>query len=198
LIVLLSPLYLPGYLLRPYHLAGALMGLAGAGLIISGGQFQPELASLPGYLLAAGAAFTWASYSLLTKRLPPFRTAAVTVFCLVSGILALSAQALSSEGLTGLSGLSRADWISLLLLGAGPMGAAFFTWDAALKRGDPRVIGSLAYLTPLTSTLVLVIIGGRSLTWVSSLAMLLIILGAVLGSLDLFRPARAVQPEPGT
>jgi drug/metabolite transporter (DMT)-like permease len=68
------------------------------------------------------------------------------------------------------------------------MGAAFFTWDAALKRGDPRIIGSLAYITPLTSTLVLVLMGGRRLTWVSGMAMLLIVTGAVIGSLDLFSP----------
>jgi drug/metabolite transporter (DMT)-like permease len=73
------------------------------------------------------------------------------------------------------------------LLGVGPLGAAFFTWDAALKRGDPRIIGSLTYITPLTSTVVLVLVGGRSFTWVSALAMLLIISGALLGSLDLLR-----------
>jgi len=56
-----------------------------------------------------------------------------------------------------------------------------------LKRGDPRIIGSLAYLTPLTSTLILVVLGGRSLTWVSAPAMLPIVAGAMIGSLDIFR-----------
>jgi drug/metabolite transporter (DMT)-like permease len=77
------------------------------------------------------------------------------------------------------------DWIYLLMLGIGPLGAAFFSWDAALKRGDPRIIGSLAYLTPLTSTLVLVMVGGKAFSWISALAMLLIVAGALLGSLDL-------------
>jgi drug/metabolite transporter (DMT)-like permease len=62
------------------------------------------------------------------------------------------------------------------------MGAAFFFWDAALKRGDPRTIGSLAYLTPLLSTLNLVLFAGKSLTPVSLVAMALIIGGAVVGS----------------
>ena len=44
------------------------------------------------------------------------------------------------------------------------MGAAFFLWDRALKRGDPRVIGNLAYLTPLLSTLLLVALGPGTLT----------------------------------
>ena len=83
--------------------------------------------------------------------------------------------------------LSTSDWIPIVLLGAGPMGAAFYTWDAALKRGDPRVIGSLAYITPLTSTLILVLLGGRQLTWISGLAMALIVVGAIVGSWDLIR-----------
>ncbi len=186
LIVLLSPIYLPGYQLRPHHLLGALMGLGGASLIITAGRLSLDLDNLWGYLLAAGAALVWASYSLLTKRLPPFNTAAVGSFCLVSGLLSLVAYFLDASTFD-LSTLDNADWLSLVLLGAGPMGAAFFTWDASLKRGDPRIIGSLAYLTPLTSTLVLVLIGGYSIGWVSGLAMALIVGGAVIGSLDLLR-----------
>jgi drug/metabolite transporter (DMT)-like permease len=186
LIVLLSPLYLPGYALRLHHLIGATIGLIGAGLIVTGGHLSLDLTNLKGYLLALGAALAWSSYSLLTKRLPPFPTAAVGAFCLFSGLLSLLVYLIESLNNQSNFSLSSQDWILLLLLGAGPMGTAFFTWDAALKRGDPRIIGSLAYITPLTSTLVLVFMGGRRLTWVSGIAMLLIIAGAVIGSLDLF------------
>ena len=50
-----------------------------------------------------------------------------------------------------------------------------------------ELIGWLAYLTPLTSTLILVELGGCSLTWLSALAMQLIVAGAMPGSLELFR-----------
>jgi drug/metabolite transporter (DMT)-like permease len=189
LIVLLSPLFLPGYRLHAHHLVGALMGLCGAALIVSGGRLSLDLANLPGYLMAIGAALIWASYSLMTKRLPPFPTAAVGGFCLTSGLLSLAAFASSGSTFTT-SSLTLPDWITLLLLGAGPLGAAFFAWDAALKRGDPRVIGSLTYLTPLLSTLNLVILGNKPLTWVSAAAMLLIVGGAIIGSLDLWRSTR--------
>lgn len=191
LIVMLSPFYLPGYHLRPHHLVGACLGLAGASLILSGGKLQPNLAYLPGYLLMIGAAVIWASYSLLTKRLPPFPTGAVGAFCLASGVFSLFFFALSGGfSKFPLSNLSQSDWWALIITGLGPMGAAFYAWDAALKRGDPRVIGSLAYLTPLTSTLVLVFFAGRTLTWVSFAAMGLIVGGALIGSLDLISPRR--------
>ena len=186
LIVLLSPLFLPNCRLQTHHLVGALIGLGGAGLIITNGRLNLDVENLPGYLLAAGAALTWSCYSLMTKRLSPFPTTAVGAFCLSSGLLSLGAFYLSGSTFP-ISSLTGSDWLSLILLGAGPLGAAFFAWDASLKRGDPRIIGSLAYLTPLTSTLVLVVLGGRSLTWVSALAMLLIVGGAVIGSLDLIR-----------
>jgi drug/metabolite transporter (DMT)-like permease len=47
------------------------------------------------------------------------------------------------------------------LLGLGPLGGAFFLWDAALKAGDPRRIGLLAFLTPLLSTLVVMWLTGE-------------------------------------
>jgi drug/metabolite transporter (DMT)-like permease len=62
------------------------------------------------------------------------------------------------------------------------MGAAFFLWDHALKRGDPRRIGALAYLTPLLSTLVLVAVGAGAFTAVTLVAIVLIVGGAALGA----------------
>jgi drug/metabolite transporter (DMT)-like permease len=186
LIVVLSPVFLRSYPLRPHHYAGALLGIIGAGMIVTGGRLTLDLAHLGGYLCAAAAALTWACYSLLTKRLPAFSSAAVGGFCLSAGALSLALFALTGPT-AAFTALSGRDWLILAALGLGPMGTAFFAWDAALKRGDPRVIGSLSYLTPLLSTFNLVVIGGRPFTWVSAAAMVLIVVGAAVGSLDLFR-----------
>jgi len=61
------------------------------------------------------------------------------------------------------------------------MGTAFITWYLALRHGDPRRIGILAYLTPLLSTLLLVVMNGESLTLRHLLAGGLIIGGALVG-----------------
>ena len=189
LIVLLAPVYLPGNRLGGHHLLGAGLGLAGAVLVLSGGRFRLDLGHLPGYLLALGAAFTWSSYSLLTKRVRPFPTGAVGGFCLASGLLALGVHGLLGGRIPAAP--APADLLRLALLGLGPMGVAFYTWDAAMKRGDPRVIGALAYLTPLLSTLWLVLWGGRHLSPVAGCAMGLIVAGAATGSLGLLRRSRA-------
>jgi drug/metabolite transporter (DMT)-like permease len=191
LIVALSPVFLKGFRLGPRHVVGALLGFAGALLVVSGGSLRPDAAALPGYLLAAAAALAWACYSLLTKRLPPFPTGAVGGFCLVSGLLSLGVYCLERMGPSAAPAVRLAglDWLFLVLLGLGPMGGAFYAWDAALKRGDPRVIGALSYLTPLLSTLNLVMLGGKRLSPVAGIAMSLIVAGAVVGSLDLIKAA---------
>ena len=182
LIVLLSPLVLAGTKLRPNHIAGAVAGLAGASLIATGGKPNLQLVYLMGYAAALGAAVTWALYSLLTKRLPPFPTDSIGAFCLISGGLSMAIFFINGGTWQAVASVQPGEWLFLILAGIGPMGAAFFFWDAALKRGDTRTIGSLAYMTPLLSTLNLVIFAGQRLTLVSFLAMCLIIAGALIGS----------------
>ena len=60
------------------------------------------------------------------------------------------------------------------------MGAAFYLWDIAMKRGDPRVTGVLAYATPLLSTALLLLFTGRPLTPALALSTLLIVGAAAL------------------
>ena len=191
LIVLLAPLFLSGYALRPRHVAAAALGFAGALLIVSGGKVDFSQKFALGYLLATMSAFIWASYSLLTKRVKPFPNAALGLFCLVAGALSL----LMHFALEPSYAFSGRDVPILLLLGFGPMGAAFFLWDAALKNGDPRIIGSLAYLTPMLSTLVLIATGQGKFTPTVGIAMALIIGGAALGSLAASPRAAKDEPE---
>jgi drug/metabolite transporter (DMT)-like permease len=77
--------------------------------------------------------------------------------------------------------LTAHDWLLLALMGLGPLGAAFFLWDAALKRGDPRRIGILSYLTPLASTVLLVLTSGRPFTLWILVAAAMIVGAAVVG-----------------
>ncbi|GAB4205634.1 MAG: DMT family transporter [Tibeticola sp.] len=181
LMVVLAPLFLPGVRLRLRHVASALVGFAGAALVILGGRgTSGELSAglAWGYLPAAGAAFVWASYSLLTRRVPPFPTAAIGGFALISGLLSLLCHALLEPAVH----LSARDLGLIALMGLGPLGAAFFLWDAALKRGDARHIGILSFLTPLLSTLLLVTVRGESPAPSVWLAGALIIGAAVMGT----------------
>jgi drug/metabolite transporter (DMT)-like permease len=178
LIVVMAPLILPGTRLRAVHLASVLAGFAGAAVAMVGASTGLHGAWSWGYLPALAAAFAWASYSLWTRRVPPFPTAAIGLFGLLSGLLALACHWLL-ESPTLLSGR---DWVLVVVMGLGPLGAAFFLWDKALKLGDARQIGILSYLTPLASTLLLLLVSGRPLTTSIALGATLIIGAAVVGA----------------
>ena len=192
-IVLLASLYLADVSLRRVHGVAALVGFVGAAIAILSGQSgagtMPVATSAVmagnavwGYLLALCSAFLWANYSLQTKRMETngtgFPTAAIGLFGLVSGALSL----LCHWQLEPQVALSARDWLLLVAMGMGPLGAAFFLWDKALKLGDARHIGLLSYITPLASTVLLIVVTGRALTWSIALAAAMIIGAAVVGT----------------
>ena len=182
LIVVLAPVLLPGLRLHWQHVVAALLGFAGAAVVILGNGTQAASGGPAGwswgYLAALAAAFMWASYSLMTRRVPAFPTAAIGGFAWVSGVLSLLCHALMEPSVS----LSLRDWALVGLMGLGPMGAAFFLWDKALKTGDARHIGVLSYLTPLLSTAGLLWFSGAALTWPVGLAALMIVAAAWLGT----------------
>ncbi|MCF8208700.1 MAG: DMT family transporter [Rhodoferax sp.] len=184
LMVVMAPLFLVGVRLRPVHIFAALLGFAGAAIAIVGRQgASPDAASAFGgwawgYLPALGSAFIWASYSLLCQRVQAFPTAAIGLFGLVSGLLSLLCHWLLEPSVA----LTTHDGLLLCAMGLGPLGAAFFLWDKALKLGDARQIGILSYLTPLASTLLLLLTSQSALSWNIGLAAVLIIGAALLGT----------------
>lgn len=180
LMVVLAPVLLPGVSLRPLHLVAGLLGFGGAAAAIlgAGGGSGASAAGYWGFVPALASAFVWASYSLWTKRVPAFPTSAIGLFGLVSGALALACHAVLEPSVS----LTARDWLLLALCGLGPLGAAFFVWDMALKRGDARQIGILSYITPLGSTALLLLVTGRPLTWTIALAAWLIISAAIMGT----------------
>ena len=177
-LVVLAPLFLPDVKLRAVHIAAALVGFAGAAVAILGAGSSTSAAWSWGYLPALGSAFIWASYSLGTRRVAVFPTAAIGLFGLVSGLLSLLCHVLLEAPVT----LQPHDWGLIALMGLGPLGAAFFLWDRALKLGDPRQIGILSYLTPLLSTGLLMVVSDRPFSPTIALAAAMIIGAALIGT----------------
>lgn len=179
LIVLLTAILLNGYKLKIQHILGAAISLIGAFLILFKGFSGFTIESVIGYLLAFGAALTWALYSVLTNRFTRLPTATVGGFCLVSAVLAITCHILFEPAVI----LSKSDIFFLLFLGIGPMGIAFYTWDYSLKKGDPRQIGTLSYLTPFLSITLLSIYEDKfQFAWTTLASLICIVGGALIGS----------------
>ncbi|MBB3936492.1 aromatic amino acid exporter YddG [Aureimonas phyllosphaerae] len=186
LLIVVGSALLPGERLRWYHIAGAAIGLVGTALVIAGRgeglSFSPQYT--PGYLLAATAAVFWAGYSLLSRRLAAVPSEVVGGFCAATAILSLLCHLLFEETVWPTGG---EEWAAIVLLGLLPVGAAFFSWDIGVKRGDIQLLGAASYLAPILSTLALVAFGEAPFSLSLLAAALLITGGAALAALPMFR-----------
>ncbi len=182
LIVLFSAL-LPGEQLRWFHIVGAAAGFIGAGLLVTKGQgisFDTQYGL--GYLAAVTCAFIWAIYSVLSRYFGAVPTNAVGGFCGATAILALFCHLLFEQTVWP----QGSQWLAILLLGLGPVGAAFFVWDYGLKRGNIKALGAFSYAAPLLSTNLLVVFQLAEPSWQIAVACIFIMGGAVLAAGDFF------------
>jgi drug/metabolite transporter (DMT)-like permease len=189
LLIVLFSVLLPaakgGHPLRWWHVAGALLGFAGVALIIVGGASGTSFGSGPfkGYIAAAAAALIWSSYSVALRAYADVPTVAVTGIAAIAAVIA-AIVSLAFE--TWVWPANSAEWFALVLQGCGPVGAAFYFWDRAMKRGHLRFVGIAAYATPLLSTLVLVasdLAVASPRLWVAAM---LVTFGATLGGAELW------------
>ena len=137
---------------------------------------------MPGLIAAVIAAFGWATYSVLSRRLKAVPTDAVAGFCLATAALAALMHGLLE---TTVWPETRVQWLSVIALGIGPVGAAFYAWDIGMKRGDIRVLGAASYATPLLSTGFLIAAGFAKASASIALAAILIAGGGLIAAKDM-------------
>ena len=171
--------FLPGVRIGALQWLGTLMGLAAAVLLVTGGRrLQVDPAYLAGYLAAITAAVLWAAYSVLNRRHAQVPSAAIAVACVAVALLG----AIAHLGFERSVAPSPMQWAALLAMGIGPTGAAFLLWDTGTKRGDIALLGSLSYLAPLLSTVLLVLSGRAEPHPLQAVALALLLGGAWLST----------------
>ena len=158
-------------------LAVALAGLAGAGLVVSGGQsLSFEARFLPGYLMALGCGLIWSSFSVALSRLKPTRDymPAFTVLAALCSTLVYAAS--QPQALPPAKAL-----FSALYLGLVPLGLSFTLWNRAVTGGNMTLIGYLSYLTPPLAVLLAALIRGAAVTPHAVVGMIVILAAAFVG-----------------
>jgi len=181
LIVLLSSL-LPNERLRWFHVVGAIFGLVGAFLLVSkNGSLELDSQYTVGYIFAILAAFTWASYSVISKKMSHIPTYSVTGFCIATALLSLLCHLAFEQTIIP----STTQFIVAIFIGLGPVGGAFYVWDYGMKNGDIKVLGSLAYFIPLLSTFLLIVFSSAQMNTSIAIASILIVCGSLISSKEL-------------
>lgn len=168
-----------------WQLFGALLACAGSALVLTGGEGQagaPTSTTVPGDRIAglaaaALAAVIWAGYSVASRLYAGVPSLAVMGTCALTAAGALVGH-LAVETTTW--PLTGGQWAGVVAQGVGPVGLAFYLWDAGMKRGALPLLGAAANLTPVLSTLLLAVAGRATLSWRLTLAVALVALGATI------------------
>ncbi|CAN7620772.1 DMT family transporter [Mesorhizobium sp. LjRoot246] len=135
----------------------AVVGFIGVALVISGGRNQSWLqGDLVGYLAAFGSALCMAFYSIMVGRVVTSPDRLLLPSALV-GVVLTFLWCVRDGGAWPVG----SDLALGLYLGAGPMGLGYYFWSRALKLEGSGKIAVVAYLTPITSTLLLTLSGER-------------------------------------
>ncbi|NQY54515.1 MAG: EamA family transporter [Campylobacteraceae bacterium] len=184
LLIVLFSSFLPNEKLKSFHIIGSFFGFLGAFLLISkNGSFEFEVLYAKGYIFAFLAALVWSSYSVISKSLSHIPSYSVSGFCIITSVLSFICH-LSFET-TVIP--NKMELFSILMLGLGPVGGAFYLWDYAMKEGDIKLLASFAYFIPLLSTALLIIFSLSDLSSTIIAASFLIVLGSLISSKDFIK-----------
>ena len=158
-------------------LVTALMGMAGAGLVISSGKaLSFDAAYMKGYVQALLCGLIWSSFSVALPRLNTrhYPMTAFTVYAaVISAVLFLFT---GPHPVPGVRSLASAVYVGLV-----PLGLSFFLWNRALATGNLSIIGFLSYLTPPLAVLLVALIHGQQVSGRVLLGMGVIIAASILG-----------------
>ena len=167
--------------LRPTFFAGFAVAMAGICLISFNGSALAL--DLRGDLLALLAAFVWACYALLTRRIgalgcPTVLTTRRTFF--YGLVFMLPALALSGARPDLARLLDPVDLGNLLFLGLGASAVCFVTWNVAVRELGAVRTSVYIYLVPVITVAASVAILDEPFTWATGAGTALTLMGLLL------------------
>lgn len=131
---------------------GVAIGLIGAALVIGGSGF--ELSWL-GIGLALGSAVAWAAFCIFRVVEGDKARPVLTLAFAGSAAFAVTLHLFTETTIIP----STHSLLFALLIGISPLGLGAILWDNGLRRGNPHLLATLAYATPLLGTLLLLVFG---------------------------------------
>lgn len=165
-------------------LAGLVMGLGGAVLVVTRGRLEGGLLALPstrGDLLILASTLNWAFYTVLghalIRRLGPTRA---TAGAMSAGFLMLVPPAVHAQSWQALAQLSPAGWGATLFLGLACSGLGYLFWYGALERVEASRVAAFLYLEPLVTLAAAMALLGETVAPTTIAGGLLLIAGVVV------------------
>lgn len=183
LIVVFSS-FLPQEKLRWFHVLGTVVSFLGIALLLIANGARIDAKHSIGYLLSLLCAVIWAGYSVISRKQKVVPMVMTGAYCGITALLSGICHLLFEQTVAPLP----SEWLAAIVLGVGPVGVSFFAWNYGMKHGNLRLLGTLSYLAPLISGVLLVCFGKSEYSWRLLAAGVMIMLGAMISVMDkLFR-----------
>ncbi len=167
--------------LRANFFIGFVVAMAGVALISFNGS-QMELNPM-GDLLAVLAAFVWACYSILTKKISSFGYPVIltTRRTFFYGILFMVPALFLFDVEMGLERFADVAYLlNILYLGLGASALCFVTWNLAVKALGAVKTSVYIYMVPVITVVTSVLVLKEPVTWVSLMGTVLAVAGLFL------------------
>ena len=174
--------------LRANFFIGFVVAMAGIALISFNGstlQLNPV-----GDLLALLAAFLWACYSILTRKISSFgyNTILTTRRVFFYGILFMIPALFLFDFRLDLSRFANMTYLlNILFLGLGASALCFVTWNFAVKLLGAVKTSIYIYLVPVITVAASVLILHEPFTWMTGMGTVLTLAGLLLSESKLFK-----------
>ena len=157
-----------GERLRGAQVAGIAVGALGVLLVVSRGHLESLVGQgfgTPGDLLVIVSTFTWALFSVYSRRgLQHHKSAPMMLWVMGSGWLLGTIPWVLVGGPAEIPRLTADAWIGILFLGVFCSGLAYIFWYDALRALPAAKVGSLLYVEPVVTMVAAALLLGEAVT----------------------------------
>lgn len=163
---------------------GFLLGFIGVMVVVISRQTDLKGVLIPtgkGDLLFMVSCFTWAFYTVLTKRwFGKFKMLEITFITMFIASLIMTATSLATCDLSGIKFITPKGWLSVLYLGIFCSGVAYAFWNDGVEKLGASSVSSFLYLEPFPAIVGGFIMLGEKISPLAFLGGISILIGVYL------------------
>ena len=186
--MLLAHYFIEGEDLNLFKIIGFVLGISGISLLL-GPVFTGTILEMLSAIAILIAACSYAVNTILVRRLPHFDPVIAGTGLLIAASISLFIPWLLFTKPVS-DAVSTTSLVSLIWLGIGPTGIATIILFVVIDRAGPTFLSTINYLIPVVAFLAGVIFLNERLSWISLLALVIILTGTSLTRLGVEHNAR--------
>ncbi len=176
--MLLAHYFIEGENLNAFKIVGFLLGITGVAILLGPVFKGTQLETLSGIAIFI-AACSYAANTILVRRLPRFDPVVAGAGVLIAASLALFAPWWVLTNPVSIE-VSTTSLIAVIWLGIGPTGIATIILFDVIDRAGPTFLSTINYLIPVVAFISGIMFLNEPLSWVSLLALAIILTGIYL------------------